>query len=346
MISLGGRKISGIRYGSTSVKEVRVGNRLVWSPEANFVAVGQNGRVMYSPDGCSWYSGAAGTANLMSVCYGNGRFVAVGEDGAYATSTDGKTWTVGSKGSGVWNRVCYGNGNFVAVGCTSKEYFEGMGVIMYSPDGISWTVKNTSTGDTWRTWYDVCFGDGKFAAVGMRHVDYTSRSDEFPRAAYSTSLTTWQERDVSLDTTSFTSIVYDGAKFVAACCGYDEKASKDFTAVVSSTNVTSWKILASLQVESQSGSKMCFGKSQGGIYAFVNGSLNYTTSTDASTWHDHSVNGVPIPRTSFVRGICHGKGRLVAVGNILAVSGIGEDALTYVGDACGSVLNDVCFKEV
>ena len=49
--------------------------------------------------------------------YGNGRFVAVGEDGTILTSPDGVSWT--RRTSGTSNRlegVAYGNGLFVAVG--------------------------------------------------------------------------------------------------------------------------------------------------------------------------------------------------------------------------------------
>jgi hypothetical protein len=51
------------------------------------------------------------------VTYGNGLFVAVGEDGTILTSPDGVTWTQRTSGTSNWlNGVAYGNGLFVAVG--------------------------------------------------------------------------------------------------------------------------------------------------------------------------------------------------------------------------------------
>ena len=354
MISLCGRKISGIRYGSTSVKEVRVGNRLAWSPEANFVAVGSGGHVKFSPDGIAWYSGSAGSSDLNSVCYGNGRFVAVGKNGAYATSADGKTWTVGSKGSMVWNRICYGNGTFVAVGCTedSEEILSGgMGVVMYSTDGFSWTVKNTSTGGNFRTWHDVCFGGGKFVAVGMRHVAQTSRADMYARVAYSTNLTTWMEKDVSMKDVQlenlheFDCIAHDGTKFVAICGGHDVDYSVDLRVVASSTDGITWTKLAvtkSYDIEK----RMCFGNLSNGIYLGVFGDNNYSTSEDAVIWNRNNVANVPVPRTSCVDGICFGGSKIIAVGSIFAVSTGEQISLRYVCDARGVVFKDVCFKEV
>jgi hypothetical protein len=51
------------------------------------------------------------------VTYGNGLFVAVGEDGAILTSPDGVSWTRQTLGTGnLLYDVTYGNGTFVAVG--------------------------------------------------------------------------------------------------------------------------------------------------------------------------------------------------------------------------------------
>jgi hypothetical protein len=50
------------------------------------------------------------------VTYGNGLFVAVGEDGAILTSPDGVSWTRRTSGGNLLYGVTYGNGTFVAVG--------------------------------------------------------------------------------------------------------------------------------------------------------------------------------------------------------------------------------------
>lgn len=65
---------------SSTLREVCFGNNL-------FVAVGDSGTILTSPDGVNWTSRTSGTiANLQSVCFGNNLFVAVGESGTILTS--------------------------------------------------------------------------------------------------------------------------------------------------------------------------------------------------------------------------------------------------------------------
>jgi hypothetical protein len=52
-----------------------------------FVAVGEWGTILTSPDGVTWTARTSGTSNLLyDVTYGNGTFVAVGEWGTILTS--------------------------------------------------------------------------------------------------------------------------------------------------------------------------------------------------------------------------------------------------------------------
>jgi hypothetical protein len=133
---------------------------------------------------------------LNGVTYGNGLFVAVGEGGTILTSPDGVTWTQRTSGTGMALRrdlrerplrggggslgrhhphlpgrgdldgrtsgtgywldgVTYGNGLFVAVG-------DG-GTILTSPDGVNWTQRTSGTGN-WL--FGVTYGNGLFVAVG------------------------------------------------------------------------------------------------------------------------------------------------------------------------------------
>lgn len=66
----------------------------------------------------SWSPVSSGTmANLWGVCYGGGQFVAVGEQGTILTSPDGKTWTARTSGTSAWlTAVTYAMGHYVAVG--------------------------------------------------------------------------------------------------------------------------------------------------------------------------------------------------------------------------------------
>ena len=83
-----------------------------------FVAVGDSGTILTSPDGVTWTIRSSGTSNsLYGVTYGNNTFVAVGYNGAILTSPDGVSWTTRFSGTsyGLYG-ITYGNGTFVAVG--------------------------------------------------------------------------------------------------------------------------------------------------------------------------------------------------------------------------------------
>ncbi len=122
-----------------------------------FVAVGQGGTILTSPDGVTWTPRASGTGvSLCGVTHGNGLFVAVGDGGTILTSRDGVTWT--RRASGTTEdlyAVTHGNGLFVAVG-------DG-GTILTSPDGVAWTPRTSGTTAGLR---GVTHGDGLFVAVG------------------------------------------------------------------------------------------------------------------------------------------------------------------------------------
>src|SRR5437016_3459231 len=69
--------LSGIAYGNSQ-----------------FVAVGDAGTILSSPDGGSWTKIRAGTTNNLSgITFGNDRFVTVGYDGTILISVGGATWT-------------------------------------------------------------------------------------------------------------------------------------------------------------------------------------------------------------------------------------------------------------
>ncbi|MBN1576953.1 MAG: hypothetical protein JW913_10390 [Chitinispirillaceae bacterium] len=83
-----------------------------------FVAVGDSGTVMTSPDGARWRRQLTGTSNrLISVAFGNNRFVAAGDGGTILRSPDGYAWTDCSpKVKSDFYSVTCGNDRFVAIG--------------------------------------------------------------------------------------------------------------------------------------------------------------------------------------------------------------------------------------
>ena len=68
----------------------------------------------------------------------------------------GTTWilTLRNLGFGAFDGVTYGNGRFVAVG---------IGDILTSPDGVSWTARASGTSNYLN---GVTYGNGRFVVVG------------------------------------------------------------------------------------------------------------------------------------------------------------------------------------
>ena len=159
-------------------------------------------------------------ANLQlwqSVTYGAGLFVAVSADGddQVMTSVDGTTWTAQSTPSDDtdWESVTYGGSLFVAVSLT--------GEVMYSADGISWTL-GTAPAESWTS---VAYGGGTFVAVGSADYVITSTDGQ-----------TWSVGG-SVEDTSWRSVTYGEGTFVAV---------SDFGTqqVITSVDGTSWAAAA------------------------------------------------------------------------------------------------------
>jgi hypothetical protein len=133
-----------------------------------FVAVGDGGSVLTSPNGTTWTTENSGTINnLKSVAYGNNQYVALGDGGTIVTSTNGTTWTLRSSGTNYnLNFVGYINSQFVAVG-------DG-GTILTSSDGGTWITRNSGTT---RSLKSVAYSSwkGLFVAVGDSGTILTSK---------------------------------------------------------------------------------------------------------------------------------------------------------------------------
>ncbi len=135
------------------------GNYLYGAAYGNglFVAAGDAGTLVTSPDGVSWTMAEPDTlASLYGITYGNNLFVAVGDGGTILTSGDGVTWTpVVSGAANTLYGITYGNNLFVAVG-------DG-GTILTSGDGVTWTPVVSGAANTL---YGITYGNNLFVAVG------------------------------------------------------------------------------------------------------------------------------------------------------------------------------------
>jgi len=112
-----------------------------------FIAVAENSSsAQISPDGETWTLVDLGySKDWESITYGAGRYVAIGSSGAsdnVAYSSNGIDWTISDLPENQMWDVAYGDGRFVAVGSNGKS--------AHSDNGISWSVADDGTGNTWR----------------------------------------------------------------------------------------------------------------------------------------------------------------------------------------------------
>jgi hypothetical protein len=112
----------------------------------------------------TWTAGTLpSSSNWNSIAYGNNRFVAISNTSGTiaAYSLDGITWAASTlPATAVWTKVTYGQGVFLAVSTTTAA--------ATSPDGVTWTVRATSTAAS--GFSAVTFGNrnryGLFVGVG------------------------------------------------------------------------------------------------------------------------------------------------------------------------------------
>ncbi len=172
-----------INWATTSV------SNMFWNSIAfgngRFIAQSGNygDQLFYSDNGLTWSeSGVSfpyGTdcSNAYGFAYGNGRWVGL----CYVTtdtynvvvSTDnGLNWTGHTAPEdNAWGSVAYGNGYFVA------RSDGGTNRLMYSTNGINWTLVNigTNTDNVWNT--GTVYGEGKFVSVNMDGSDVAWYAD-------------------------------------------------------------------------------------------------------------------------------------------------------------------------
>lgn len=127
-----------------------------------WVAVGDAGKVATSPDGVTWTSRTAATAdNWRAVAASGSVVVAVSSAGTVMSSTDAITWTSRTAAeANAWRGVCWASGLslFVAVANSGTHR------VMTSPDGITWTARTAAAALNWR---GVCWSTAQTLLVAV-----------------------------------------------------------------------------------------------------------------------------------------------------------------------------------
>jgi hypothetical protein len=141
------------------------------SSRSLFVAVGEQGLRMVSPDGIDWRHPATGREGEVyrAVCFGASRFVALGTyggDNLFSTSKDGRTWETVQRTSrvGVVRGIGHGKDLFLAVGGDAGfgTYAQPCGIT--SADGVKWGDFFSFPGKS--ILRRVALGNGRFVGVG------------------------------------------------------------------------------------------------------------------------------------------------------------------------------------
>ena len=190
---------------------------------AQYVAVGDGGQILRTPDLASWTSDSDYNGfSSVGAAYGLGKFVVGGYDEGnensaneiYYSTDNGATWQKGTLPAGsVVQVVRFLNGTFFA----EQEFFTSTGAsafrILRSTDGVTWTSVATSANPIG----DVAFGGGHYVA---------------PPSLFSSDGKTWKDNGLTSASAPF-GVVYAQGRFfgVGGSTTYTSSDGSSWTAV-------------------------------------------------------------------------------------------------------------------
>ena len=241
-----------------------------------FVAVGDRGTILTSPDGANWaLQNRRADVALYGAAYGGGLFVAVGAGGTILSSSDGTNWAYRyTANQTAWNAVTYADGRFVVVG-TAPGFNT---LILHSTDGLHW--EKIPIGNFFAQ-LSVAYGNGRFIAVGTFSI------------MTSTDGTNWAL--VLNYNKELESVTYANGLFVA---------TGDDGSILTSTNGTAW------QPRVSGTTRRLLGVTYGaGRFVAAGARGTMLTSLDATTW-TAVTSGTP----DRLEGVDFSNGRFIAVG--------------------------------
>jgi hypothetical protein len=255
-----------------------------------FVAVGDSGMILTSPNGKTWTIRNSETNYyLFSAIYGNGHFIAVGEyinainRGAIFTSLNASTWTHNAPGSSyiqdIFYSVIYGKSQFVIAGGYGDVP---SGVVLTSSDSATWTDNFPALYQSYL--HSITYGYSRFVAIGTGGGIYSS-----PDAV------TWTKRN-STSTKDLNSIIYGDNQFVAVGAeGTILTSPDDSTWTIRNSNTTNTL------------NSITYGNNQ---FLIAGDSGRILTSPDAISWTIQNSG-----TTHALRGIVYADSQFVAVGD-------------------------------
>jgi hypothetical protein len=329
-----------------------------------YVAVGDGGTILTSPDGASWTLRATGTTEQLlgaavGVVNGTAVYVAVGVNGTMLESPNGISWVPEANVTASNLRgVIFADSKFVAFGDS--------GVVLVSPDGANWTTSNTQTANSILGLSYVASPVSLFVAVGQAGTFLTS-PDGVNWAVGQTGVTAnlngivlgnglfvavgdsgtivtasfgasnggnWQTR-VSGTANSITSVVFTGTEFVGVTSSSETVESADGINWVRG-DTGAWTQLAALVYDSSN--NLFVGV--GGIGINPQNTSYIVTSTDGVTW-----NNVASANTLNLNDVATGLGQFVVVGGNEDIETSPDGAIWNVraGSINAATLNAVAF---
>lgn len=259
-----------------------------------FVAVGEEGEIVSSPDGQKWERAVSGTrAALYHVAEHDGLWVAVGDTGTLLTSPDGRAWIKRATGS---RKPIHG-----VTRCGSRWVATGEDVSLTSADGVAWTPDSMLV----RLFGGIDLVEEAPVWSGSRVV-VRSRNGE---AMASSNGSDWKQgyqmeagRPARLAISS--SILWDGRRFVGISRG-ESLASEDGIIWSRQGNkAAAWPVTPVIRT----GGRYVAADAEGtGLPSTVIGWVSL--SLDGMAW-----NAVPIPGTLPIQSVTASPDLVVAVG--------------------------------
>ncbi len=281
------------------------------------------------------------TWHLLGVAYGHGTYVAVGGlppfdpsgpiQASLLSSPDGVTWT---------KLALPTNANFYGVSCVNDRFIAvgDFGLIMASPDGVSWALQNSSAQNATSDIYPlggVAFGNGTYVAMdrllgnnclvsadGTNWVTRTLQSGssfvEMDRVHFdnglfvagglvnnaailtSTNGVNWIPHLSPLPGSGINDLAYGAGRWVAV---------GDLAGVITSSNALTWTKVQVPAALTQTNINFHGIVYSDGFFVVVGDSGTVLTSPDGLNWISRSS-----PGTAALNAIAFGTGSLVAVG--------------------------------